>query len=724
MKKRTLQCRGSGLCTIVSAFFLGMMAFSSLSYGQQVKNFATVAVSHSTGSGSSNNVPAFAQASDTSVATYAELAASRSLVFASSSYVEIGFSQNVPAGSTVYIPIQESGTNGIVNTLAGGTLGDVLTDLLGKAAFEVNITDSLGGAVASYLSNVNTRNFTQGRFNIVIAANGQQYITFRGNGNTTFRNIRVTARVNGVISVGTYNYNLRVQGAYYLSGAADPCNPFVTTSFDATGVTLALLDNNGYPVKNPERAIDSDTTNFSTFGYGLATVAVGTVFSQDIHFSNLSQPGDQVKLKLRFPSSLLSANVLNTISIRAYRNDTLLSVSNINSLISAQVLALLTVNINNNLPATIQVKVDTTAAQTARFDRIRISYTQLVNGSLNEFIELYGAERVPVAPVVSVPSASSCPGTAMRLTISNVKAGLNYKWYNSVNAVVSTDTFYNITVPANGIAAGYYVTSSNCPGKESIGTPVTVTGTTSNCVSVSPIAYLQATFNGTRNKDVTPEWAAILAANATTQPYNTPAFQYTGTETVAPSIFTSTAAVTDIVDWMLLELKDSLGNAVDRKAVFVLENGNLANLDKSQPVVMKANAGYYYLTIRHRNHLGLSSNLNLYVGGTNLFDFTTASDATLYGDANAFTTLNGTTVMRAGNANSNASTRFNGSANDRDAILFYLGGNEGSTIFNVYRPEDVNMDGNVRFNGSANDRDALLFNLTGLEGLTIFQQIK
>lgn len=722
--KNNLLCRAAGLRVAVCLLWSGTAALAGAAHGQQTKSYATIAAGHSTGTGNTNNVPTFAQASDGNEATYAELTASRSLVFASSSFVEIAFSHNVPAGSMVYIPVQESGTNGIVNTLAGGTLGDVVTDLLGKAAFEVNIVDSLGNTLASYLSNVNNRSFAQGRFNVVTDASGQNYITFRSSGNTTFRNIRIAARVNGVISVGTYNYNLRVQDAYYLSGPADGCTPFVTTSFDATGITLSLLDGNGYPVKNIQRAIDSDTSDFSTFGYGLATVAAGSVFSQDVHYSTLSTPGDQVKLRLRFPSSLLTANVLNTIAISVYRHDTLLSSNSLSSLVSAEVLALLTINLNNNIPAVIQVAVDNSPGQTQQYDRIRVSYTQLANASLNQFVELYGVDRVPAPPAVTVPPGMSCPATAMRLAVSNPKAGVSYTWRNGAGSVVGSGSFLNVTVPANGITENYTITASNCVGKESVATAAPVTGAAANCVAFSPVAYLQGAFNGARNHDVTPTWAAVLAANATTQPYSGAPFSYSGTESVAPSVFTSTAANTDIVDWVLLELKDSLGNAVDRKAVFVLENGNLANTDKTQPVVMRANAGNYHLTIRHRNHLGLSSNLSFYAGGNNLFDFTTATDATLYGDATAFTTINGTTVMHGGNANSNGSTRFNGSANDRDAILFYLGGNEGATIFNVYRPEDVNMDGVVRFNGSGNDRDALLFNLGGNEGLTIFQQIK
>lgn len=725
MKKETLQVRGRRLFATVLASFMGILAFSLSAQAQLTKNYATTAVSHSTGAAFSGtfNVPDFANASDASESTAATLNAQTILlVLNNNSFVEIGFPANVPAGATVYIPVQDDTTQGLLSTLAGGTLGNLVTGLLGDQFIEVAVKNSTGTTLVTYSSQGNgQRNFTQGKFNIVKDANGQTYITFKASAGVNYSRIRITASTSGLVAA---SYQLKVQDAYYLSGTYDPCNPFVTTSIDATGITVGLLTGNGMPVKNAPAAIDTDTATHSTFGYGLATVGVGSSFSQDFYYSNLSKPGDQVKVKLRFPSSLLSANVLNTISFSAYRNDTLLSTRSLNSILNAQLLALLTINLNNNIPSVIQVQVDTSAAQNMQFDRIRINYVQLANGSLNEFMEVYSVDRVPAAPVVPVPAASSCPGTAMHLAITNVMPGVSYKWYNSAGAVVSTDTFYNITVPANGVTVNYSVTSSNCPDKESAATPVSITGTNANCVAFSPIAYLQGTFNGTRNKDVTPAWVAILAANATSQPYNVPAFGYNGTESVNASVFTSTPGDDDIVDWVLLELKDSAGATIDRKAVFVLENGEVANLDKSQPVVMKALAGNYYLTLRHRNHLGLSSNLVPYGAGENIFDFTTATDANLFGDANAFIVINSVTTMRAGNANSNFNTRFNGSANDRDAILFFLSGNEASTLFNVYNAADVNLDGAVRFNGADNDRDALLFNLGGSEYITIFEQKK
>lgn len=723
MKKETLLIRGLKLFPHVLASLMAILVCAVSANAQLTKNYATTAVSHSTGTAGTFNVSDFANASDGVISTSATLNAQTILlVLNANSYVEVGFPANVPQGATVYIPVQDDTTQGLLSTLAGGTLGNLITGLLGDQFIQVAVKNSAGTTLVTYSSQGNgTRSFTQGTFNFVKGPDKQTYITFKAAAGVNYSRIRITASTSGLVAA---SYQLKVQDAFYLSGAYDPCSPFLTTSYDATGVTLGLLNGNGLPVKNAERAIDSDTGSYSSFGYGLATVGIGSTFSQDIYYSNLSHPGDQVKIKVRFPSSLLSANVLNSITISAYRNDTLLNSRNLSSVLNAQLLGLLTLNLGNNIPVEIQVPIDTTPAQNLQFNRVRVTYVQLANGSLNEFMQLYSVDRVPAAPVVPVPVAASCPGTDMHLSITNVLENVNYKWYNSIGSVVSTDTFYDVTVPASGVIDSYYVTSSNCPGVESIAVPVNITGTNGNCVSFSPVAYLQGAFDGTRNKDVTPSWAAVLAANATSQPYNTPAFGYAGTETVSASMFTSTTATDDVVDWMLLELKDSAGNAVDRKAVLLLENGNVANLDKTQPVMMKANTGSYHLTLRHRNHLGLSSNLLTFIAGNNLFNFTTATDADLFGDANAFIVLNGQTTMRAGNANSNFNTRFNGSANDRDAILFYLSGNEAGTIFNVYTPADVNLDGIVRFNGAANDRDALLFNLGGSEYITIFEQKK
>ena len=216
----------------------------------------------------------------------------------------------------------------------------------------------------------------------------------------------------------------------------------------------------------------------------------------------------------------------------------------------------------------------------------------------------------------------------------------------------------------------------------------------------------------------------MLASGASVQPYSAAPFSYTGTEVVDPLIFSSTTDATDILDWMLLELKDSTGNLIDRKAVFILENGNITNLDKTQPIVLKAAPGRYHLTVRHRNHLGLSTNLMNFAAGNNPFDYTTATDETLFGDANAFTTVAGKTVMIAGNANGNGFISYSGSGNDRAIILNALDGNNTNVLSNVYYSSDLNLSGSIYYSGSGNDRAIILNALSGNVSGVLNQQIK
>ncbi len=238
-------------------------------------------------------------------------------------------------------------------------------------------------------------------------------------------------------------------------------------------------------------------------------------------------------------------------------------------------------------------------------------------------------------------------------------------------------------------------------------------------------AFLRGAFVGARHKDVSANWMNVLKQFALSQPYHVPAFDnYAGTEAVTAATFTATTADNDVVDWVLLELKKADGTLADRHAALILENGNIVGTDKASPVFFKALPGTYHLTIRHRNHLGLSTELLTLTAASNTFDFTTATDAMLFGDTAAFTTMNGKTLLRGGNANSNVNVRFNGPANDRDAIFGYLGGDETGFITDVYAPQDINMDGAVRYNGPGNDRDFLLLLLGGNESGFITQQIK
>lgn len=723
MKRKPLLSRRLKLCAAVCTFVSGSMAMPTTLNAQLTKNYATSAISHSTGAAFSGtyNVPDFANASDGTEATFATLQATTVLTISTNSFVEMGFSANVPAGATVYIPVQDDPAQGLLSTLAGGSIGDLVTGLLGDQYFQVQVKTSTGSNVVTYSSAGNgTRSFAQGNFNFVTGPDGQIYITFKAATGVDYSRIRVTAQTSGLVAA---SYELKVQDAFYLSGTATPCTPFVTTSFDAAGLSLSLLNGSGAPVKNIQRVIDSDTTNFSTFGYGTVNVGALSSISQDVYFSNLSNPGDGAKVKFSVPSSLLSLGVLGNISITAYRNDTIVATNTLNSLLSLQALGIITLSLNNNIPVAVQLPV---GSSTAQFNRVRVTFQPTLGVGANQLLQLYGVDRVAPQPVLNTTVISTCPATTSRISITNVTPGVSYAWYNSSNTLVGTDSFYVPMAPAVGVTDTYYVTASDCPGKQSVGTVVTITGNTASCVSVSSVAYLGGAFDMVlnRNRDVSTEWAAILAASATVQPYSAAPFNYSGGETVDPLIFTATAAETDIMDWMLLELKDSTGLLIDRKAVFILENGNITNLDKTQPVVLKAAAGAYHLTVRHRNHLGMSTNLINFVPGNNTFNFTTATDAQIFGDANAYAILNGMNVMIAGNANGNGFISYSGSGNDRAIILSVLNGNNSNVLNSIYSSSDLNLSGSVFYSGSGNDRAIILNALNGNVASILSEQIK
>ena len=65
---------------------------------------------------------------------------------------------------------------------------------------------------------------------------------------------------------------------------------------------------------------------------------------------------------------------------------------------------------------------------------------------------------------------------------------------------------------------------------------------------------------------------------------------------------------------------------------------------------------------------------------------------------------------------------YNGSNNDRLAILNILGGNQLAQLAGYYG-QDVNMNGIVTYNGSNNDRLMILNNLGGIQLAEIFEQL-
>lgn len=213
----------------------------------------------------------------------------------------------------------------------------------------------------------------------------------------------------------------------------------------------------------------------------------------------------------------------------------------------------------------------------------------------------------------------------------------------------------------------------------------------------------------------------------------------TNPEAITSSVLNDQADPTvNIVDWVFVELRTTVtpGNTVvTTRSALLRRDGSIVDVDGVSPLYFQdVSAGNYVVTVRHRNHLGLSLNpantsvaLDLPTPSTTV-DLTTASASFLMGTANTNYFNNGTyNFLYGGNANFNTNTRFNGLNNDKDYILtnvtYGLNGDPAANQNNVYSPADVNMNRKVSFNGLNNDKDYLLNTVLGTDPAGLKTQV-
>ena len=175
-----------------------------------------------------------------------------------------------------------------------------------------------------------------------------------------------------------------------------------------------------------------------------------------------------------------------------------------------------------------------------------------------------------------------------------------------------------------------------------------------------------------------------------------------------------------VVDWVFLELRQAANPAqvVATRSALLQRDGDVVDVDGASPVAFdpSVEAGAYYLALRHRNHLGVQLGTTRYfeTGSVETVDFTALPNA----DAYAFNAQNtaqrlqgGYTMLWAGNGRTDYQLKYNGSNNDRNAILSVVGINTPNNVVPGYHLADYNMDGLVKYNGANSDRNVLLSNV-------------
>ncbi|WP_184544605.1 gliding motility-associated C-terminal domain-containing protein [Mucilaginibacter sp. FT3.2] len=325
--------------------------------------------------------------------------------------------------------------------------------------------------------------------------------------NQVFDRIRVT--LNGGV-VGALS-SIYLYDAFYTGSNAASCNvPFDELHGISAGLLNLGVDIGG--VANPQNAIDGNINTASTLNAGVNVL--GAYAQQTIIFQQTSVLGDSVRLTLAVPQTLLSANVLSSISLVTYNgntnnNDAVFLNSN---LLNVRLLGL--ISIGSNLS-----KVVVTYAPSKLFDRVQVRLGSVVANVLST-LNLYEVEKLIPRPVVKINgvvtnNASLCAGSTATFNVTAVP-NTTFAWYTSATggtAIAGAGATF--TTPALNATTTYYVGASRvgCTN-ESERTPVVVTV---NQVPVAPVIAngsatvcpgSTATFSAAAVTGVTVSWYA------------------------------------------------------------------------------------------------------------------------------------------------------------------------------------------------------------------------
>lgn len=198
-------------------------------------------------------------------------------------------------------------------------------------------------------------------------------------------------------------------------------------------------------------------------------------------------------------------------------------------------------------------------------------------------------------------------------------------------------------------------------------------------ITVNAKVFLEGPYNGNN-------MSALLNSHLpNTQPYNISPWYYNGIESIESGFFSSH---TDIVDWILLEIKNSSLVTVGRRAAFLKNDGTIVDMDGTNPVKFNGRPdGDYYIVIKHRNHLPImSKNMESLNSISSLYDFTTGSEKFYGGNAAAKELEANIWGMIAGDGNGNGQVQ----NDDSENIWKPDNGTSG------YKNSDYNMNGQVQ----------------------------
>lgn len=291
---------------------------------------------------------------------------------------------------------------------------------------------------------------------------------------------------------------------------------------------------------------------------------------------------------------------------------------------------------------------------------------------------------------------------------------------DSATGVLSFGTVPDYDAPADSNRDNTYEVEVTVTDRGGLSTSKTFSITVTNStvddgVKLTARALLQGAYDNTTG--LMGNELAMLNLLPTQQPYAAAPFNHKGTESLgAPAM--SGSGNDAVVDWMLVDLRNSQSSIVSSRAVLIQRDGDLVDALSGSPILHFANvaAGNYYVSVRHRNHLGAITASPISLGSSaKLVDFSQGTTA-VQGSGTRY--ISGSlALLWAGDINGSNTLTSSGPGNDitnlLSSVITSSANPQAYTNFNLkgYLATDLNMDGSTLFSGPNNDANMLIGNV-------------
>ena len=191
-----------------------------------------------------------------------------------------------------------------------------------------------------------------------------------------------------------------------------------------------------------------------------------------------------------------------------------------------------------------------------------------------------------------------------------------------------------------------------------------------------------------------------------------------GGETIETGVFDVTGNDA-IVDWVLVEWRSDVNptNVVQTASALIQRDGDVVGMDGESLLDCGFSSGRYFISLRHRNHLGVMTN--------NPIDFSESIIHNIYFSDGSMETWGIDAQVRVGNINAlwggNASidneVSFQGPNNDSGGIFFeVLTTTDNSSfaanyIYEGYHVGDIDLNGETIYQGANSDANHVFFEI-------------